>query len=289
MEALIAILVLAGAGAAAVWWPRWRLRRALARPWTEAQLHVLRASIPFYAALSAPQQQQLLSLVRQFLHQKTFVGCAGLEVTEEMRITVAAQACLLLLERPSRVYPRLHAILMYPTEFLVPRKEVDGAGVVTETRRGLLGESWGDGRVILSWDHVQQACADWEGATNVVLHEFAHQLDSESGATNGAPYLGDPSRYASWADVFSREFRRLRREAAYGASPVLDPYGASDPAEFFAVAAETYFTRPHALAAWHPELYAQLLAYFRADPRAWIAEPPPEPVASYAASYGQWH
>ena len=169
--------------------------------------------MPIYARMPAPLQQQLHQLVQQFLHQKKFVGCEGLEIDDEMRVTIAGQACLLLLNRPSRVYPGLHTVLVYPSAFLVPRNQVDAAGVVTETRQDLLGESWGDGRVVLSWDHVRRGAHDWTDGQNVVLHEFAHQLDSESGSNNGAPYLGSQSSYRSWAAVLSRDFANLRADA----------------------------------------------------------------------------
>ncbi|TFW17926.1 zinc-dependent peptidase [Massilia arenosa] len=288
MDALFVLAALGLAGGAALLWPRWRLRRALAAPMDPAQVALIRRNLPLYDAMPPELQQQLKRMVRQFLHQKTFIGCAGLEVTDEMRYTVAAHACLLLLNRPSRVYPRLTTILMYPTEFLVPRREADAAGVITETRQGLLGESWGDGRVVLSWDHVQQAARAWGAAPNVVLHEFAHQLDSESGSTNGAPYLGNPQRYESWSTVLSREYQRLRRDAMYGQQGVLDHYGASNPAEFFAVAVETYFTKPWQLADEHAELYAEFQEYFRVDPRAWLPEPRPAPVPEWNFAYGQW-
>jgi Mlc titration factor MtfA (ptsG expression regulator) len=286
MTVLIALAGLLGLAAWSL--PRWRLQRALATPWQPAQIAVLRRYVPLYAAMPPALQQELKRLVRRFLHQKTFVGCAGLAVTDEMRLAVAAQACLLLLQRPSRVFPRLDTVLLYPTEFLVPRRQPDAAGVITETRQGLLGESWGDGRVVLSWEHVRAGAFDWGGAPNVVLHEFAHQLDSESGATNGAPYLGDPARYQAWAQVLTREFERLQYAARAGLPSVLDPYGAAAPAEFFAVAAETYFTRPHALADHHPALFEQLHGYFRVDPRAWLPAPAPLPFDPPAPVYGQW-
>jgi Mlc titration factor MtfA (ptsG expression regulator) len=232
-------------------------------------------------------RDQLQRLVKQFLHQKTFVGCAGLEVTEEMRVTIAAQACLLLLNRPTRVYPGLHAVLVYPGAFLVPRRQQDEAGVVTETRQDLLGESWGDGRVVLSWEHVRRAGLPAEGTHNVVLHEFAHQLDSESGSNNGAPFLGSPERYRSWSETLSRDFALLRRDAYWGQRDVLDPYGATNPAEFFAVATESFFEQPHELAARHPELYAEFEAYYRVDPRDWLPAPAPVPE-HHDVVYGQW-
>ena len=287
MQAAIACAALALA-ALLVWGvPRWRLHRVLARPLTASQLAVIERNVDQYAGMPDDLRLQLQRLVKQFLHEKTFVGCAGLVVTEEMRVTIAAQACLLLLNRPSRVYPGLHAVLVYPGAFLVPRREHDAAGVVTETRQDLLGESWGDGRVVLSWEHVRRAGLPAEGTHNVVLHEFAHQLDSESGSNNGAPWLGSPERYRSWSETLSRDFALLRRDAYWGQRDVLDPYGATNPAEFFAVATESFFEQPHALAERHPALYAEFEAYYRVDPRAWFVPPVEEPEHD-GVVYGQW-
>jgi len=290
------VVGLLAAGALAAWLlPKWRLRRALARPLSASQLAILERNVLQYAGMGREERARLQRLVQQFLHEKNFVGCAGLEITEEMQVTIAAQACLLVLGRagdamPAKVYPSLHAVLVYPGAFLVPRREVDAAGVVTEQRQDLLGESWGDGRVILSWDHVRRGAPDaWhedgQAHHNVVLHEFAHQLDSESGNTNGAPYLGSTERYRSWSEVLSRNYADLRRDAMWGRHGVLDHYGASNPAEFFAVATESFFEQPHALAARHPDLYGEFLKYFRVDPRAWL----PEPFVAAEADHGQVH
>jgi Mlc titration factor MtfA (ptsG expression regulator) len=287
MEAAIVCAALALAVLLAWFVPRWRLHRVLARPLTDVQLGVIERNVAQYRGMPRDLRTQLQRLVKQFLHQKTFVGCAGLEVTEEMRVTIAAQACLLLLNRPTRVYPGLHAVLVYPGAFLVPRRQQDEAGVVTETRQDLLGESWGDGRVVLSWEHVRRAGLPPEGTHNVVLHEFAHQLDSESGSNNGAPFLGSPERYRSWSETLSRDFDLLRRDAYWGQRDVLDPYGATNPAEFFAVATESFFEQPHELAARHPDLYAEFEAYYRVDPRAWLPAPAPVP-AHHDVVYGQW-
>jgi Mlc titration factor MtfA (ptsG expression regulator) len=291
MDAGAAIACAAIAGGLLLAWglPRWRLRRALARPLSPSQLAIIERNVSQYRGMPAPLREQLQGLVKRFLHEKTFVGCAGLEVTEEMRVTIAAQACLLLLNRTTDVYPGLHAVLVYPGAFLVPRKQVDPGGVVTETRQDLLGESWGDGRVILSWDHVRRAGHDPEGAQNVVLHEFAHQLDSESGSTNGAPILGSSASYRRWSETLARDFELLRRDTYYGYRDVLDPYGASSPAEFFAVATESFFEQPHALAARHPELYAEFQRYFRTDPRDWFPQPLRQEPEPQGLVYGQWH
>ena len=288
MEALLTVSGLVAACLLAWAVPRWRLRRALARPLAAGELAVLERNVEQYRAMDAAQRTRLERLVRRFLHEKTFVGCAGLEITEEMRLTIAGQACLLLLgARGEAVYPTLNAVLVYPGAFLAPRRQVDEAGVVTEERQDLLGESWGDGRVILSWDHVRRAGMETPPSHNVVLHEFAHQLDSESGSTNGAPYLGSAERYRTWSEVLSRDFAALRHDAWFGHEDVLDHYGATNPAEFFAVATEAFFEQPHRLASRHPALYEEFLKYYRVDPRQWQAPPPPEPSFDEMA-YGQW-
>ncbi len=287
MQALIWSGVAILAIALALLAPGWRLKRSLRRPMPAAFIAILRRNIPSYSHMPGPLQEQLHKLVQQFLHQKKFVGCAGLEIDDEMRVTIAGQACLLLLNRPSRVYPGLHAVLVYPSAFLVPRNDVDEAGVVTPSRQDLLGESWGDGRVVLSWDHVRRGAHDWSDGQNVVLHEFAHQLDSESGSNNGAPYLGSQSRYRDWAAVLSRDFANLRHDAMVRQESVLDHYGATSPAEFFAVATETFFEKPHQMAERHPALFAEFEKYYRVDPRAWRAAPEPEPAAD-DGRYGHW-
>ncbi len=286
MEALILITAVAAGLALAYGLPGWRLKRVLAREIAPAWQAILERNIPIYARMSGDLRHQLDKLVQQFLYQKKFVGCAGLEVDDEIRLTIAGQACLLLLNRPSRVYPDLHTILVYPSAFLVPRNQVDAAGVVTEARQDLLGESWGDGRVILSWDHVQRGAADWSDGQNVVLHEFAHQLDSESGSNNGAPYLGSPDNYRNWSEVLSRNFASLQTDAFYRQQSVMDHYGATSPAEFFAVATETFFEKPWQMSEHHAELFAELFKYYRVDPRAWLAQPPLE--VHQQAGYGQW-
>ena len=300
MEALLWTTALAVAVALGVAYPGWRLRRVMARDIDPGWLAILQRNIPLYSRMPADLRRQLDKLVQQFLHQKKFVGCEGLEITDEIRVTIAGQACLLLLNRFTRVYPRLQLVLVYPTAFLVPGQhgspDDPASARAPEVR---LGESWGDGRVILSWDHVQRGAYDWSDGQNVVLHEFAHQLDSESGSNNGAPFLGDPASYGNWSAVLSRDFAHLRHEAMFRQQGVMDHYGATNPAEFFAVATETFFEKPWQLAARHPALYGQFRQYYRVDPREWLPEPAPEPepVAEPGGQYdsgtdrpvhGQW-
>lgn len=289
MEALTLSLVIA-ALLGAFGLPRWRLKRALARPMAPGHLAILERNIAVVRTMAPALRAQLEQLVKQFLYQKKFVGCAGQEIDDEVRLTIAGQACMLLLNRPSRVYPGLDTVLVYPSAFMAPRKHVDEAGVVTEARQDLLGESWGDGRVVLAWDHVLDGALNWSAGHNVVLHEFAHQLDSESGGNNGAPWLGDRASYRRWSEVLSRDFASLQVDAMYRQQSVLDHYGASSPAEFFAVATEAFYARPHEMAERHPQLFGEFSQYYRVDPRDWLAAPAPvAPEVFYGqASYGQW-
>lgn len=273
METLTWISVALVALTAALLLPRWRRRRALAAPLSAARVDLLERAIPVYARLDDDLQRQLRQLVQQFLYDKKFVGCDGLTIDDDIRVTIAGQACLLLLNRFSRVFPALHTILVYPGAFLVPRNVVDAAGVVTPGRQDLLGESWGDGRVVLAWDHVRRGAADWHDGQNVVLHEFAHQLDSESGSTNGAPYLGSRASYRSWSQVLARDFAALRADAMLRQHTVIDHYGATSPAEFFAVATETFYEKPWQMAERHPALFDEFAKYYRVDPRQWQDRP----------------
>lgn len=230
----------------------------------------LQQRVPLYRLLPAPLQEQLQGHVHVFLAEKKFIGCAGLAVSDEMRIVIAAQACLLLLGRKADYYPGLERILLYPSAFVVDKLEVDEAGVLSSWRDELAGESWGEGQVLLSWQDVQEDSMVLDGR-NVVIHEFAHQLDQQSGAANGAPILARLENYREWAATMTAEYDRLRAQADSGQYALFDYYGAEHPAEFFAVVSEVFFEQPQEMAALHPDLYAQLRSYYRLDPLQWQA------------------
>lgn len=270
MNALLTLIIILVAMVLTIWIPRFRLKRAIQSRFPDHFVAILDENMPIYSRIPIELQQQLQRLIKQFLYQKNFYGCGGLEITDEIRVTIAAEACLLLLNRSSRVYPELRSILVYPSAFVAPRTELAPGGVVTHREQGLLGESWGDGRVILAWDHVQRGARNFTDGHNVVLHEFAHQLDSESGSTNGAPFLGSLSSYRSWAAVLSREFAALQSDTLHHNETLLDQYGATNPAEFFAVATETFFEKPVQMAEQHPELFEELKKYYRIDPQEWL-------------------
>jgi len=243
-----------------------RRRRRRSRSFPEAWRAILQSAIPVYATLSATDREELRGHIQVFLAEKRFEGAAGLEITDEIRLTIAAYACVLLLHRPTNYYPGLHTIIVYPGAYVAERVTREPDGIVSERNETRLGESSPRGAVVLAWDAVSAAASGVGDCRNVVLHEFAHQLDAEDGSVEGAPILPDPSRYDAWARILGREYERLRRDASLGRATVLDRYGATSPAEFFAVATECFFTRPDRLRAHHAELYNELRQYYRQDP-----------------------
>jgi len=256
-----------------LWWQpqitAWRRMRVQRAPFPDAWRDIIRRRVPYVRALPADLQLQLKKHIQVFLAEKAFIGCGGLVMTDEIRVTIAAQACLLILNRPTDYYPKLRQILVYPGAFFVDRVQTDFAGIQREQRQVLSGESWTQGQVILSWHDTVEGAAVVDDAQNVVIHEFAHQLDSEKGYTNGAPLLIGRQRYERWSRVMSQAFAQLQRDAAQGLPTLLNPYGATNPAEFFAVLSETFFEQPGELAAQHPDLYRELCDFYRIDPLSW--------------------
>ncbi len=267
--AVVLMLSVTLALALILWLPEYRLKRAIRRPFPVHFSAILKQNVPAFSRMPAELREQLQRLVQQFLHQKKFIGCDGLRITDEVRVTIAGKACMLLLNKPPRVYPDLQLVLVYPSAFIVPRDQIGIGGVVTHANQHLSGESWNDGRVILAWDHVKQGATEYTNGHDVVLHEFAHQLDSESGSTNGAPLLMTRASYQRWSAVLSHEFANLQQAAEYQIESVMDYYGATNPAEFFAVATETFFEKSAQMAEVHPALFEELKNYYRVDPRRW--------------------
>ncbi|HZF25114.1 MAG TPA: M90 family metallopeptidase [Steroidobacteraceae bacterium] len=265
----IAVVVIAVLLGRPLWQAR-RRRRLRARPLPQAWRDEIVRAMPIYAHIPQPLRARLDGLVQQFVAEKEFVGCRGLEVTLAMKLVVAAQACLLVLGRSARLYEDLYAILIYPAAFLVPEEHRDEAGVVHQHERALSGQAWDTHRIILSWDDVIAGAQSPDDGHNLVYHEFAHYLDAEGGIVNGAPLLGEARHYERWSRVMQNEFIKLREADARGEPTVLDPYGAENPGEFFAVATEAFFELPHDLQAEHAELYTELRSYFRLDPASWL-------------------
>jgi len=245
---------------------RARIRR---RPFPAEWREHLRRRVPYFRSMPSDLQLQLKKHIQVFLAEKPFIGCGGLAVTDEMRVTIAAQACLLVLNRRGGQFSGLRQILVYPGAFVVDRVRTDEAGVLQDQRQVLAGESWSLGQVILSWqDAIDGAAVPGDGR-NVVIHEFAHQLDQENGQANGAPRMPRRSALAQWSRVLGDEFAALQRRVREGQPSLLSDYGATDPAEFFAVASEVFFEQPQRLADDHADLYRELSRYYRVNPLSW--------------------
>jgi len=241
-------------------------KRLLFMPFPEQWEEIVRRNVPLYNRLPVPLKEQLPGLVHIFLEEKKFEGCGGLKITDEIKVTIAAQACILLLNRKTACFRKLRTILVYPHTYVARTKSSNGI-VTIDGHSVRLGESWQNGPVVLAWDSVTGGTFNVTDAGNVVLHEFAHQLDQEDGAADGAPILEHRSSYITWARVLSREYEALQRRSKRA---VMDEYGATNPAEFFAVATETFFEKPGQMKKNHPELYDELKNYYKLDPAEWM-------------------
>ena len=257
---------------AMVFWPqirkKIRQKQLQDMPFPATWRKILREHWPIYRRLPADLQLRLKKHIQLFLLEKQFIGCDGLVVSDEMRVLVAAQACLLTLQRPTPHYPDLGTILLYPQAFNVDTKLHD-SGVVTEQTQVRLGESWQHGQVVLSWPHSKAGAANAEDGHNLVLHEFAHQLDQQTGQANGAPDLGSAARYQQWSQHFSKAFALLQQQINQQQSTFLDPYAATNPAEFFAVATEAFFEQPEDFQKVYPNLYPLMRTFYQLDPITW--------------------
>ncbi|MBN2181514.1 MAG: zinc-dependent peptidase [Sedimentisphaerales bacterium] len=246
---------------------RAKRKRLPAMPFPENWKQIIRKNVPLYNRLPDSLKEQLHGLVYIFLAEKDFEGCGGLKITDEIKVTIAAQACILLLNRKTSYFRKLRTILVYPHTYVAKTKSSDGM-IIVNGHSVRLGESWQNGPVVLAWDSVTGGTSNITDARNVVLHEFAHQLDQEDGAADGAPILEHRSGYLTWAHVLSREFEALKMDK--GRRTVMDKYGATNPAEFFAVATETFFEKPKQMKNKHPELYDEMKNYYKLDPVEWM-------------------
>jgi len=245
---------------------RRRRKRLRATPLPEAWWRIIDRRVPLIRRMSQADRTELGGIVQVLLDEKRFEGCGGLQITDEVRLTIAAHGALLLLHRPTDYYPSLKTILVYPHAYLAPdlRRQPDGS--VIDGPEPRLGESWFRGAIVLSWDDVLRGAIRRDDGHNVALHEFVHQLDGESGAMEGTPILPSRARYRDWARVLGSEYRELTERVHRGHASLLDAYGAADPAEFFAVATEAFFERATDMKRRYPQLYAELARFYGQDP-----------------------
>src|SRR5262245_45574328 len=214
---------------------RRRRDRIRSAPLPTEWLGIIERNAPFYASLPDADRRELVGHVQVFLAEKHFEGCNGLELNDEIKVTIAAHACRLLLHRGAEDFPRLVTVLVYPGAYLAKAVEPIAGGGVLEGAQVRLGEAWQDGVAVASSDEVEAMVRGQTFGRNLILHEFAHILDMEDGTSDGTPILSSRERYASWVAVMEDEYARLRRDSALGRYSVLDVYGATNPAEFFAV------------------------------------------------------
>jgi len=250
------------------WWRRLSRAEVIAEPFP-AQFHdLIVQQVPCAKLLNREEFDKLEALVRIFNSEKSFEAAGGLTLTEDMRVVIAARACLMLLHRielESPIYPGLVTVIVYPSTYRARGQRREGY-VVIEDDQARLGESWSSGVVVLAWDAVASGSADPSDGHDVVLHEFAHQLDAEDGAMDGTPELDDLERYSVWAKVAGAEYAALRDDLEHHRQTTIDAYAATSAPEFFAVVVEQFFEQPQALAQLHPKLYAELSRFFRFDP-----------------------
>ena len=243
-----------------------RRRRARAHPFPGEWQRIIAKNIGFWESLDAEERDILQGHILVFLDEKSFEGCQGFEVTDEVRVTVAAQACLLLLRREADFYPNLKLIYIYPAAYLARSKRWLPDGTVVDEAQVRLGESWRRGSVVLNWDDTLAGAERPRDGSNLVFHEFAHQIDDEAGGHDGAPRLKNRERYAVWSQVLGKAFEKLVEDVARGRRTAIDPYGATNPAEFFAVVTEEFFEQPLQLERKHAELYEQFKIFYGQDP-----------------------
>jgi len=265
---LIGVLLI-GYSAGKPYWREYQRDKIKNLPFKKEWRKIIQQRIPYFRQMPADLQLQLKQHIQVFLAEKAFIGCNGVKITDEIRITVAAQACLLLLNRKTDYYPKLRTILIYPRAFIKDQQSMNADGVQHSQKMTLAGESWDFGKVVLSWQDTIAGAKIPDDGRNVVIHEFSHQLDQENGSANGAPLLDKGQSYQCWSAVFSAQFEQLKIQAKTAAPSLFDYYGATNPAEFFAVASEVFFEQAQQLYFEYPMLYRQLKQYYQVDPIHW--------------------
>ncbi|MFA4969431.1 MAG: M90 family metallopeptidase [Sulfuritalea sp.] len=242
----------------------WRQRQADRLEIPAALWNEVEAGLPFLGHLTPPERIHLRRLARQFIAEKQWSGAQGLHLTPRIQVAIALQACLPILHLGLGWYEGWVGIVVYPGDFVIPRKVMDEDGVVHEYDDEVMGEAWYGGPVLVSWfEHPEDA-----DGINVVIHEFAHKLDMKSGDANGLPPMHEGMSRQRWSEVMSRAFDDFQRRVDRGEDTPLDPYGAELPTEFFAVASEAFFEAPEMLRSEYPDVFDQFRLFYRQDPSA---------------------
>jgi Mlc titration factor MtfA (ptsG expression regulator) len=246
-----------------------RRRKLIQVPFPSEWEAIIRKNVFHFGLLEEDECDHLRALVQVFVAEKYWDGAGGLELTDEIRVTISAQACLLLLGLPHNFYQNVQSIVVYPSTVVPPQRKpgfFETPSAPLELQHPILGQAFQQGPVIIIWDAALRAGRHPASGHNVIYHEFAHKLDMLDGAADGTPPLRDRAEYRDWVQTCSREFLRLKHDTEMGRASFLDAYGATNEAEFFAVATEHFFDRPHQMVADAPDLYRVLQEYYRQDP-----------------------
>ena len=250
-------------------WMRGRRKRARFPP---SWLPVLEDRVGYYRVLPAPEQEELRGMLQVLMGELSFEAGAGLHAVDQtMQVTIAAQACVLLLHRPLADLPRLRTAIVYPGVYRARERLHTAEGVEVEETEARHGEAWAHGVLLLSWEDVIYDAAHIDDGQNVVFHEVAHALDDQTGEADGLPLLADSGAVETWSRAFGTAFENLEQDVRRRRKTLLDSYAAEDPAEFFAVATETFLESPIAFQAVYPELYRLMRDLYRLDPVAWAS------------------
>jgi MtfA peptidase len=246
-----------------------RRKKLTSAPFPSAWESILRRNVAHFVNLATEEQARLRNLIKVFIAEKHWEGAGGLELTDEIRVTISAQACLLLLGLPHNFYQNVQSIIVYPSTVVPPQRKIsffENPSAPLELQHPILGQAFQQGPVIIIWDAALRGGRHPESGHNVIYHEFAHKLDMLDGAADGTPPLRDRAEYRDWVQTCSREYLRLKHDTEKGRTSFLDAYGATNEAEFFAVATEYFFDRPREMVAHAPDLYRVLQEYYRQDP-----------------------
>jgi Mlc titration factor MtfA (ptsG expression regulator) len=251
-------------------WFRERRRKKLTQAiFPSAWEEITRRNVAHYCMLEDAERAHLRALIQVFIAEKNWEGAGGLELDDEIRVTISAQACLLILGLPHDYYQNVQSIIVYPSTVVPPQRKLgsfENTIAPLDTEQPILGQAFLQGPVIIIWDAALHGGRHPELGHNVVYHEFAHKLDMLDGAADGTPPLRDRAEYRDWILICSREYERLRHDAAMGKKSFLNAYGATSAAEFFAVATEQFFDQPRLMIAQTPDLYRVLREYYRQNP-----------------------
>lgn len=247
----------------------WWKSEPIERPFPDAWRAIVERNVEHWKRLQADQRSRLEQLIAAFIEDKNFVGCAGLDITDEIRVTIAANACLLLLGVDHGLYKGVQTILVYPSTMMPPERQrslFDTTVAVVGPPQPILGQAHVRGPVILAWDAVRRDSRKPGRGHNVVFHEFAHKLDMLDNEVDGTPPLRGSEQYERWSRVCGNVYFDLQRRISHGETTFLDPYAGTSEAEFFAVVTEVFFNSPKELRNTHFELYNVLRDYYRQDP-----------------------